>query len=105
MNLLYNAADILLAPLTYDITSLPVMEAIKCDLPVIASKTSSIVEIAGNAPHYVNPFKTEEISGGIKKVLTDKDLRNRMIKNGLKNSKRLTWENNAKQVLEIYKKL
>ncbi|MBU2633957.1 MAG: glycosyltransferase [Nanoarchaeota archaeon] len=105
MVLLYNASDLLAAILTYDITSLPIMEAIKNKLPVVASKTSSIVEISGNAPYYVNAFDTEGIAKGIKLVLEDKKLRQSMIKKGLEIGKELTWENTAKQTLEIYKRI
>ena len=105
MELLYNASDVLASALTYDLPNLPIIEAMKCGLPIVASKTSSTVEVVGNAAYYVDALSVKEISKGIEKVITNKKLRETLIKRGLKIGKKFTWDNAAKQVLEIYRKV
>lgn len=103
--LFYNGAEALLFPSLYEGFGLPILEAMACGTPVITSNASSMPEVGGGAAYYVNPEKTEEIVQGIGKVLNDRRLRERMIKEGLKQINKFSWEKAAKQMVEVYKSI
>jgi glycosyltransferase involved in cell wall biosynthesis len=62
-------------------------------------------EIAGDAAHLINPNKTEEITNGIIKILSDVKYKDELIENGLKRYKLFKWESMAYQVLDVYKQV
>jgi len=65
-----------------------VLEAQSCGTPVLTSNCSSLPEVAGAAAVYVDPYAVESIAGGMRKVLTDKQLAVELAAKGLENVKR-----------------
>jgi len=53
----------------------------------------------------VNPHDIKGLANAIEKVLTNKKLRQQMIKNGLKQAKKFSWEKCAKETLKVYEKV
>ncbi len=74
---------------------IPIVEAMKCGTPVVTSNVTSMPEVAGNAALTVNPHKPEEIADAIEKIFSDKDLRTKLIRLGLKQSEKFSWEKSA----------
>lgn len=70
----------------------PVVEAMRCGVPVISSNTSSLPEIAGRAALYFNPFDVEEITKAIIKIASDGELRNALVAEGLVQSEKFDWD-------------
>lgn len=103
--LLYSGSDIFIYPSLYEGFGLPILEAMRCGVPVITSNVSSMPEVAGDAALLVNPRDEEEIGWAILKLIEDNELRKKLIEKGLKRSEMFTWENTAKRTLEIYKEL
>ena len=101
----YSGAEVLLFPSIYEGFGLPVAEAMACGCPVITSNTSSLPEVGGKAAVYVNPLSIESIVKGLEKVLEDKNLQKKMIKEGLKQSRKFNWEKSAEQTIKIYQDL
>jgi|GEM_PF-813702 len=59
---------------------LPVMEAMHLEVPIVASKLPSHVEIAGDSPHYINdPFDVEEIAQRLMEIDSDEKLRESIV--------------------------
>lgn len=98
---LYKHAEVFVLPSLYEGFGLPVLEAMKLGCPVITSNVSSLPEAGGDAALYINPEDTADIAEKIEKVLTDKDLRERMIKKGYQHIKQFSWEKTARDTLEI----
>ncbi len=105
MPLLYNAAEVLLYPSFYEGFGLPILEAMACGTPVITSNISSMPEVGGEAPEYVNPEKAEEIKKAVDRVIGDKGLREEMIKRGLQQAKKFSWEKCAQETVKVYKEM
>ena len=84
---------------------MPLLEAMACGIPVIASNTSAIPEIAGNAAFLVDPADHIAIGEAIETVLSSPDLMNLLKQKGLARASQFSWESSAKQLLEIYKLL
>lgn len=102
---LYNNASVFVFPSLYEGFGLPVLEAMSCGCPVITSNTSSLPEVTCKASILINPYDIKEITRAIKKVLTDNKLRSKLIKEGLKQSKKFSWKKCAKETLEVYKEV
>ena len=98
----YSGAKLLLFPSLYEGLGLPVLEAFASGCPVITSNVSSLPEIGGDAPYYVNPLKLGEIVRGIDKVLSDEGLKNRMIKMGFSQVKKFSWSVSADKLMKLY---
>jgi len=98
----YSSAALLAYPSLYEGFGLPPLEAMACGCPVVTSNTSSLPEVVGKSGIMVNPYDTDSIFQAMRQVLTDNNLRGDMIRKGLKQSKRFSWEKTAEQTLEVY---
>ena len=99
---LYSEAQTLLMPSLYEGFGLPVLEAMACGTPVIASDVSSLPEVAGDAALMVDPYDSDAIADAILRIQADADLRASLIESGYRQSKRFTWERSAAQLKSIY---
>ena len=100
---IYNLCEIFLYPSLRESFGIPMLEAMRCGAPVITSNTSSMPEVSGNAALIIDPFKPEEITDAIIKILNDEDLKKNLIKKGYAQAKKFSWENMAKNVIDVYK--
>jgi len=99
---LMNAADVFVFPSLEEGFGLPALEAMACGTPVVTSNLSSLPEVVGDAALLVNPFDVQEIANGIKRLLTDEQLKEALITKGFQRVKKFSWENTAKETLKIY---
>ncbi len=98
---LYNAADLLIWLSDYEGFGLPILESMACATPVVTSSFGSLPEVAGDAAIYIQDSKNiNEISQAIEQGLFDKNLRQKLIKQGLAQAKRFSWQRCAKQTLD-----
>ena len=84
---------------------IPMLEAMSCGVPVLTSNTESMPEIAGDAAFLVNPFKHEEITEAMIKMVNDGNLRTNLVEKGFIRASQFSWEITAHKVLEFYQKL
>jgi glycosyltransferase involved in cell wall biosynthesis len=101
MVFLYNLAKVLLFPSYYEGFGVPILEAFACGTPVIAANVGSLPEVAGNAAILVDPYDPEEIAFHLKRILSDQNLRNRMVEKGQIQVKRFSWNEVAKTTLKV----
>jgi glycosyltransferase involved in cell wall biosynthesis len=102
---LYNSAGVFVMPSIYEGFGLPVLEAMSCGCPVIASRAGSLAEVAGEAIKHIDPFAVDSIAEGIKEVLGSSKFRQELSEKGLKHSKKFTWEKTAGETVEFYKSI
>ncbi|PIU55851.1 MAG: hypothetical protein COS88_03665 [Chloroflexi bacterium CG07_land_8_20_14_0_80_51_10] len=100
----YSSAALLCYPSLYEGFGLPPLEAMACGCPVVTSNTSSLPEVVGEAGIMVNPYDTRSLVQAIRQVLTDRELRDKMVRKGLEQSKKFTWEKTAELTLQVYNK-
>jgi glycosyltransferase involved in cell wall biosynthesis len=99
--LLYSGAALFVFPSLYEGFGLPLIEAMSCGAPVIASNTSSIPEVVQDAGILVSPRRAEEFADAIARVTSDGALGSRLADKGLKRAREFTWETAASKVLRI----
>lgn len=102
---LYNGADVFLYPSLYEGFGLPVLEAMACGTPVIASTAGSIPEIAGESALLIEPKDVEALASAIEQVITDQALRQELIARGLEHVKKFSWEKAARELLTVYERV
>jgi glycosyltransferase involved in cell wall biosynthesis len=100
--LFYNAADVFVFPSFYEGFGLPVIEAMSCGTAVVASNSSSLPEVIGDAGLIVNANDTDEIAGAIFKILTEPEVRCEHIRKGLERSKKFSWRKSAMEYLRVF---
>src|SRR5205823_13989040 len=81
---------------------LPPLEAMANRTPVLASNTSSLPEVLDDAAVLVNPENVFDIARGMKLILSDDVLRQKLIQKGLEQVARFSWKVAAEKVLETY---
>jgi glycosyltransferase involved in cell wall biosynthesis len=101
----YNSAEIFVFPSLYEGFGIPPLEAMQCGCPVIASNISSMPEVIGSAGLLVNPTNAHELAEAIKSVLTNQDLRSRLVAQGLVQSQKFSYKLSAQKLIELFKKI
>lgn len=76
---------------------IPILEAFKCDTPVITSNVTSMPEVAKDAALLVDPFNEDSIAKAMIKVLDDK-IRERLIEKGRERAKDFSWDKAADDI-------
>jgi glycosyltransferase involved in cell wall biosynthesis len=79
---LYRNAQAVLIPSRMEGFGIPVLEGMSAGTPVIASNTTSLPEVGGDAAYYFDPNSLDEMAAAIETVLGDTDLQCEMIKKG-----------------------
>jgi glycosyltransferase involved in cell wall biosynthesis len=102
---LYNNVSLFVYPSFYEGFGIPPLEAMACGTPVIVSERSSIPEVCGDAAVYINPDSSEQISQEMSKILRNTHLQEQMIQKGLERAALFSWEESARQHLEVFKKV
>lgn len=102
---LYNCADIFIRPSYYEGFGLPVLEAMACGCPVIASNVGSLPEIVGRNGILLNPYDTDAWAYAMYTLITDRMLRKKLSRAGINRAKEFSWEKTAKETIKCYEEL
>jgi len=100
---LYQTASVMIFPSFYEGFGLPILEAMACGCPLIASDYSTIREVAGKAAILANPADSDELARALIEVLSNKAVRRSLIEKGLDHVKTYTWEKTAEQTFIVYR--
>ncbi len=84
---------------------IPILEAMRCQVPVITSNTTSMPEVGGEAVCYVDPFSVESISRGMKKLISEQKYCNELIEKGRTQQVKFTWDRTAKYLWNSIQKI
>jgi glycosyltransferase involved in cell wall biosynthesis len=101
----YSGAECFVLPSFYEGFGFPPLEAMACGCPVITSDAPSLVEITGEAAIHVNRRDGDSLARAIRQVLTEESLRKDLVRRGLLQAQRFSWERTARQTMEVYRQV
>jgi glycosyltransferase involved in cell wall biosynthesis len=99
---LYRLAGVFVFPSLYEGFGLPPLEAMASGTPVVTSNVSSLPEVVGDAALLVDPYEPEAIADAMRRVLTDQDLRDELVRRGHARAGLFSWDRSVRRVREIY---
>lgn len=102
---LLQGAFALVFPTLYEGFGFPVIEAMHRELPVIASATSSLPELSGEAALLVDPLDVKAITTAMGRLWEDAALRQHLREAGRRQRALFTWENAALNTLKAFERL
>jgi glycosyltransferase involved in cell wall biosynthesis len=100
---LYSGAEVLAYPSLYEGFGLPVLEAMACGTPVVASRVASLPEVVGEAGILVDP-EPDAIAAGMRELLGDRRRRDELAAAGLARAATFSWRRAASATLELYRR-
>jgi glycosyltransferase involved in cell wall biosynthesis len=100
----YNAAELFVYPSLYEGFGLPPLEAMACGTPVVASNTSALPEVVGEAGLTVDPSDVEGLAEAMRRVLGDEALRQEMRERGLRRAQGFSWTKTAQETVQVYRR-
>lgn len=103
--LLYQAADLFVYPSLYEGFGLPVVEAMASGTPVVASYSSSIPEVVGQAGVLVDPESPEAIASGMIQVLGNRSLASRLSLQGSRRARQFSHRAMARKFMTVCEEL
>ena len=99
---LYKSARAFVYPSLYEGFGLPPLEAMSQSCPVIASNTSSMPEVIGDAGVYFDPSDLESMQYAIENFVLDEERHSSMIAKGHLRLKNFSWERCAQETYDVY---
>jgi len=103
--LLIKGACLAVVPSLYEGFSLPMVESMACGVPTIASRTSCLPEISGNALTYFDPLSIEDMASCMHAVLCSSELSSSLRQRGIDRARDFTWQRCARETLNVLKKV
>jgi glycosyltransferase involved in cell wall biosynthesis len=76
----------------------PIVEAMKCGVPVITASLTSMPEVSGDAALIVDPFNVNEIAGAMQQIESDAELRNTLGTKGIARAEAFSWEKTTEKI-------
>ncbi len=102
---LYKNARVFVFPTLYEGFGIPVLEAFACGCPVIASNSSSLPEVGGDACRYIDPRDEISLTGAVMEVVYNHELRADLAARGFEQQKKFSWEKTAQHTISLYSSL
>jgi glycosyltransferase involved in cell wall biosynthesis len=99
---LYRGAACVVLPSLYEGFGLPVLEAMACGAPVVATTAGSIPEVAGEAAVLVPIRDPQELANGVGRALAERE---RLVAGGREHAAAFSWTRTARKTLAVYREL
>jgi len=97
----YNLAELFVFPSLYEEFGNPLVEAMACGCPIVASKTGAMPEVTAGAALYSDPHDVTEIARNIDRILHEDGLRQELVEKGLERAKEFSYRVVAARTLDV----
>ena len=101
----YAGARAFVYPSIYEGFGIPLLEAMRCDCPVVASETSCFPEIAQDAAEYFDPRAPTSIAAALERVAFDEGRRSTLIELGRARQAQFSWDCAADETATFYRRV
>ena len=101
---LYENAACFVFPSLYEGFGIPILEAFENKCCTLSANTSSLKEIGGEGALFFDSKDFKMLVQNLKNILSDKNLQQKLVSEGLKIRKNFSWQKTAAQTLEMYNK-
>ncbi len=101
---LYGMAACVVVPSLIEGFGMPVLEGMVRGVPVACARTSSLIEVAGDAALMFDPHSDAEIGAAIASLVRDQTLRAQLARAGRAQAATFTWRRCAEMTLESYRR-
>jgi hypothetical protein len=102
---LLRSARLLIYPSLYEGFGIPILEAMMVGTPVVTSQVTAMPEVAGDAALLVDPLDVHAMAQAMQRVLSDKKLRQSLVRKGRERARPYTWESTCSQYCDMYEEL
>jgi glycosyltransferase involved in cell wall biosynthesis len=99
---LVKNASLCVIPSLYEGFCLPMIEAMACGIPTVASNNSCIPEVSGEVLEYFDPYSVVDMAETIRLALEDSFVRDRLRQAGLARAAEFSWERCARETMRIF---
>jgi len=104
LNLVLASAFALVFVPTFEGFGIPLVEAMQCEIPIIASNVTSVPEITGDAALVADPYSIEEITAAMIEIFSDDNLRKDLIAKGNSRKQFFSWDKTSDLLWQSIKK-
>ncbi|HEY6249852.1 MAG TPA: glycosyltransferase family 1 protein [Candidatus Angelobacter sp.] len=101
LGLLVKGASLAVFPSLYEGFCLPLVEAMACGVPTIASSSSCLPEVSGGALRYFDPLSTEEMASCMEEALESEDLKRELAEKGQARANEFDWQRSAEETMMV----
>jgi glycosyltransferase involved in cell wall biosynthesis len=98
---LYTGAAVFVLPSLAEGFGMPLLEAMACGVPVVASNTTALPEVYGDAALGFDPTSTEALTNALEHVLGDTSLRADLVARGFRRASHFSWEDSARKTRDV----
>lgn len=105
LNGLFQGAELFLFPPIYEEFGTPALEAMASGVPVIASRITALEEILDNGAVFIDPNNVEHWAREIVSLSNNKTRQAELIRLGMEQAKKYSWEKTAEETLKVYKNI
>lgn len=102
---LYNLCKLYVFPSWHEGFGLPALEAMACGAAVIGANTTSLPEVIGLDEALFDPFDVGAMQDKIKEALLSNTLIEKLKANGLRQSKKFSWDQTARCALKAWESI
>ncbi|HEY6218292.1 MAG TPA: glycosyltransferase, partial [Pyrinomonadaceae bacterium] len=102
---LYTGALCFAYPSFFEGFGIPLLEAMRCGTPTIASDRTCFPEVVGDASLIIDPFDEQSIADGLWRLISDAALREQLRTRGFAQSSLFDWRKTARLTLNVYEKV
>jgi glycosyltransferase involved in cell wall biosynthesis len=99
---LYKNAKALVFPSLFEGFGIPLVEAMATGCPIIASNSTSIPEVAGDAAYLFDPKNPQSICDAMHRIVHDNELREKLIQNGKNRVTKYSYNTVARMHLDLF---
>ena len=99
--LLVKGAHVVVVPSLYEGFCIPMVEAMACGIPTIASAASCLPEVSGNVLRYFDPLSVDDIATQMETAILDTGVREQLSRDGVQRASAFSWERCARETLEV----